>query len=63
MSKPPVRVIQIGPVVLGLRRRQQPLQEWVELDEAVSKLAAAMRATSEVRWLERALRWLVRLGA
>jgi len=49
---------RIGPLVLGFRRRREPVKEWAELDAAVKRLVVTMRATSEAHWVERAMAWL-----
>jgi len=48
-----VREIRVGPLVIGVRKREQLPQEWRELAEAVDSLGRAVLAQPEMAWLAR----------
>lgn len=54
-----MRVIKIGPVRIGIRKRQEPPREWAEMNAAIDALGVTIRRQPEVRWIERLLRRVV----
>ncbi len=54
-----MRVIKIGPVTMGIRKRQQLPQEYVELRAAIDDFGQAVRNQPEVQWL---VQWFERVA-